>query len=130
MTAPTRGSLVRAGFLDADRSGRCLEDLGDWVTDEVVALLAAAPAVEGVVYTPGMSIDLGAPLSSSSICTGVVVTESPVSGVSDVEVLQIVAATPAELAWCRVRGSAALLERWAAADTDLLDLARRGVALD
>lgn len=95
-----------------------------------VALLAAAPAVEGVVYKPGMSIDLGAPLSSSSICTGVVVTESPVAGVSDVEVLQIVAATPAELAWCRVRGSAALLERWAASDTDLLDLARRGVALD
>ncbi|WP_347813888.1 bifunctional [glutamine synthetase] adenylyltransferase/[glutamine synthetase]-adenylyl-L-tyrosine phosphorylase [Allobranchiibius sp. GilTou38] len=53
MTAPTRGALVRAGFLDADRSGRCLEDLADWASDEVVALLAASPdpdqAVLGLV---------------------------------------------------------------------------------
>ena len=53
MTQRTRGSLVRAGFLEAVRSGKCLQDLGDWASDEVVALLAASPdpdqAVLGLV---------------------------------------------------------------------------------
>ena len=39
-------------------------------------------------------------------------------------------ATQNELAWSRVRGSAALHERWIERDTDLLDLARAGVDLD
>jgi suppressor of fused protein SUFU len=95
-----------------------------------VALLAAAPAVEGVVYQPGMSVDLGEPLTASSACTGVVIDESPVGSVSGVDILQVVPATSAELAWCRVRGAAALRERWTQAPTDLADLARRGVALD
>ncbi len=45
-------------------------------------------------------------------------------------ILQVLPATSTELAWCRVRGSAALRERWAAAGYDLLDLARGPVALD
>jgi hypothetical protein len=99
-----------------------------------VALLAAAPAVEGVVYTPGMSLDLGEPLVAISACTGVLITESPLgeiaTNVGPVAVLQAVPATATELAWCRVRGSAALRERWANANADLLDLTRRAVALD
>lgn len=99
-----------------------------------LAVLAAAPAVEGVVHTPGMSLDLGEPLVAGSGCTGVLITESPLAAigtaVGPVEVLQAVPATATELAWCRVRGSAALRERWADADTDLLDLARRAVALE
>jgi hypothetical protein len=99
-----------------------------------VALLAAAPVVEGVVYAPGMSIDLGEPLTAGSACTGVVVDGSPVPAIDTdagrVEVLQITPATSTELAWCRVRGSAALRERWTETDTDLLDLGRRPVALD
>lgn len=99
-----------------------------------VAILAAAPAVEGVVHTPGMSLDLGEPLSQGSSCTGVLITESPLAaiatGAGPVAVLQAVPATATELAWCRVRGSAALRDRWAAAGTDLLDLTRSPVALD
>jgi len=99
-----------------------------------LAVLAAAPAVEGVVHTPGMSLDLGEPLSAGSACTGVVITESPLAdvrtAVGPVSVLQAVPATATELAWCRVRGSAALRERWSDAGTDLLDLTRRAVALD
>jgi hypothetical protein len=99
-----------------------------------IALLAAAPVVEGVVYAPGMSIDLGEPLTTGSACTGVVVDESAIPPIDadarTVAVLQITPATSTELAWCRVRGSAALHDRWAAAGTDLLDLGRRPVTLD
>ena len=99
-----------------------------------LAVLAAAPAVEGVVYAPGMSVDLGEPLAPASACTGVAGRESALApvdaGAGPVDVLQVVPATSTELAWCRVRGSAALRERWASAGTDLLDLGRRPVALD
>lgn len=109
-------------------------------TDEYVdiwrrlALLAAAPAVEGVVYAPGMSVDLGEHLTAASLCTGVMVTTSPLGAldtpVGAVDVLQVVPATSAELAWCRVRGSDALWQRWTGMGIDLLDPARRAVTLD
>lgn len=99
-----------------------------------VALLAAAPAVEGVVYTSGMTVDLGQPLASGSRCTGGLVLEAPIAAIEatpgPVAVLQIVPATATELAWCRVHGSSALQQRWADRETDLLDLRRAAVALD
>jgi hypothetical protein len=99
-----------------------------------VALLAAAPAVEGVVYVPGMSVDLGAPLVAGSACTGVIVVESPLASVATdvgaVDVLQVIAATQSELAWCRVRGSTELRHRWGDRGVDPLDLTRPGVLLD
>ena len=99
-----------------------------------LALLAATPAVEGVVYTPGMSVDLGEPLVAASACVGVVVDTSPVGDVATaagpVTVLQVLPATSTELAWCRVRGSEALRERWQQAGTDLADLQRTAVRLD
>jgi len=99
-----------------------------------LAVLAAAPAVEGVVYTVGMTIDLGTPLSPGSRCTGVLVIDSALpamaGGAGSVAILEVVPATSSELAWCRVRGSAALLERWAVAGTDRRDLARAAVDLD
>jgi hypothetical protein len=99
-----------------------------------LAVLGAAPAVEGVVYAPGMSVDLGEPLAPGSVCTGIVVGESAVPPIETmagpVAIFQATPAASTELAWCRVRGSAALLERWSAAGVDLLDLARKAVALD
>jgi hypothetical protein len=99
-----------------------------------LAVLAAAPAVEGVVYSPGMSVDLGEPLVAGSAVTGVVVTESDVGDVptpsGPVTVLQAWPATSTELAWCRVRGSAALRERWADQQVELADLLRGPVRLD
>jgi hypothetical protein len=99
-----------------------------------LAVLAAAPTVEGVVYAPGMSVDLGEPLAPNLPCTGVLVepwVEPTIeTAVGPVAMLQVTPATPAELAWCRVRGSAALRERWVRHGVDLLDLARRGVPLD
>jgi hypothetical protein len=99
-----------------------------------VAILAASPAVEGIVLAPGMTVDLGQPLTSGSLCTGVLVTESSFEPVQSpggpVEILLINPATPNELAWSRVKGAAALRERWADRGTDLLDLARSQVTLD
>jgi hypothetical protein len=98
-----------------------------------LALLAAAPAVEGVVYADGMTVDIGEPLLRGSNCTGAVVTQSPLAAVTtevgDIEVLQLTPATQNELAWSRVHGSAALRQRWADAQTELLDLGRRSVSL-
>ena len=113
-----------------------LRDPVDAFTDvwRQLAVLGAAPAVEGVVYRAGMSVDVGQPLAPRSSCTGVVVDVSPVAPVrshdATVDVLQVVPATQTELAWCRVRGSAQLRARWDSHETDLLDLARAAVALD
>ena len=112
-----------------------LRDAADEFVDvwRRVGMLAAAPAVEGVVYVPGMSVDLGEPLAPESLCTGVLVVDGPIGSVATpagpVDVLQVVPAAASELAWCRVHGSAALRARWAASRTDLLDLARAPVPL-
>jgi hypothetical protein len=99
-----------------------------------LAVLAAAPAVEGVVYAPGMTVDLGQPLAPGSRCSGGVVVESSLAAIDTtaglVDVLQVLPATSTELAWCRVHGAAALRERWASTQADLLDLGRRAVGLD
>ena len=99
-----------------------------------LAVLAAAPAVEGVVYAAGMSVDIGEHLVPGSACTGGLVVESPLAAVTTpagpVAVLQVLPATSTELAWCRVRGSAALREKWVDEGTDLLDLFRRPVRLE
>jgi Suppressor of fused protein (SUFU) len=98
-----------------------------------LAVLAAAPAVEGVVYSIGMTVDLGHPLASGSRCSGVVVVESALAPidteVGPVDVLQVTPATSTELAWSRVHGSGALRERWSAQLIDLLDLGRRSAEL-
>ena len=99
-----------------------------------LAVLAAAPAVEGAVYAVGNRVDLGEPLCSGSRCTGVVLGPGPlrpvvVSGSASVEILQLLPATQTEFAWARVHGSDALTERWSAAGTDLHDLLRDPVDL-
>ena len=98
-----------------------------------LAVLAAAPAVEGVVYRPDMTVDTGQPLAGGSRCTGAVIRVSAVADVDTplgaVRILQAVPATSTELAWSRVHGTAALCERWARYGTDLLDLARGAVQL-
>jgi hypothetical protein len=98
-----------------------------------LAVLAAAPAVEGVVYRVGNRIDLGEPLCAGSRCTGGVLTSSglqpvAVPGSADVQVVEVLPATQTELAWARVHGSEQLRQRWCTAGTDLTDLLRDPVA--
>ncbi|HZE49468.1 MAG TPA: suppressor of fused domain protein [Jatrophihabitantaceae bacterium] len=99
-----------------------------------LAVLAAAPTVEGVVYREGMTVDLGEPLVSGSRCTGVLVGPSTLDPVTvadvEVQILQLDAATATEIAWSRVHGTEALRERWTGQQIDLLDLRRAPVRLD
>jgi hypothetical protein len=108
-----------------------LDRLGDvW---RKLAVLAASPAVEGVAYRDGMTVDLGEPLAPGSACTGGLVMHSSIptieTGEGSVEILRVVPALPNELAWARVRGGAALFERWEERATDLLDMTRTAVEL-
>lgn len=99
-----------------------------------LAVLAAAPVVEGVVYSEGMTVDLGQPISEATRCVGGVIVASPLSAVAtptgEVTILRLVPATRTELAYCRIHGSPALRTRWEETGTDLLDLSRAAVSLD
>lgn len=109
-------------------------DGSDGVLWRRVAILAAAPAVEGVVYRDGMTVDLGEPLVPGSRCTGVLVGRSALAPVRhaaiEVPILRLDPVTATELAWSRVHGSAALRERWTAQGVDLFDLERSATRLD
>ncbi|MFF8956709.1 suppressor of fused domain protein [Streptomyces sp. NPDC014894] len=110
-------------------------------TDEVLrplAVLAASPQVEGVVVTPGASLDVGGPLWPEAPFTSVLVAE-PGGLVEDLEqtapmdpvrFLPLLPMTPNEAAWKRVHGAQALQERWLARGTDPRDPLRGSVALD
>jgi hypothetical protein len=96
-----------------------------------LAVLAATPAVEGIVVTPGAGLDLGEPLWDAARFTAVLVGE-PGGLVPDlaradgepVRFLPLLPMTPNEAAWKRVHGAAALEERWLAQALDLRDPAR------
>ena len=117
---------VRAGLADTDKMLRPL------------AILAASPQVEGVIVTPGASLDVGEPLWPGAPFTSVLVAE-PGGLVEDLELdepldpvrfLPLLPMTPNEAAWKRVHGAQALQERWLTNGTDLRDPARRSVPLD
>lgn len=98
-----------------------------------LAIFAAAPAVESVVYGPGMTVDSGRPLLPGSRCTGALVVESGIADIATpaglVSVLKLVPATGPELAWARVHGVRELLKLMTAQRIDLLDPRRRSVDL-
>lgn len=101
-----------------------------------LAILAAAPAVEGVVYAPGNRVDTGEPLVGGSRCTGAVLRLGPLRPIGiggdtsiSVTVLELVPATATELAWARVHGTEALLDRWKKQGTSLDDLSRDAATL-
>ena len=108
-----------------------------------LAVLAAAPAVEGFRPTPGSSFDLGQPLCEGATVTAVLVGD-PGGLVPDlllpdtptgeargpVQLLPVLPLTAAEAAWKREHGAAQLEERWLGAGTDLRDAYRAGVPLD
>jgi hypothetical protein len=103
-----------------------------------LAVLASAPAVEGVVLGPGASLTLGEPLFAGSPAVAVLVGE-PGGLVADlhlpgavqpVRFLPLLPLLPAEAAFKRVHGAQALEERWLALGTDLRDPDRPAVRLD
>jgi hypothetical protein len=131
---PMTASDAQLANMDGPRAELLIQARGDggeiW---RRLAVLAAAPAVESVVFIEGMTVDLGVGLNGLSACTGGLVVASALAPVptaaGEVRVLRILPATSSELAWSRVHGSAALQTRWESHGTDLLDLARSGVDL-
>ncbi|MER5732652.1 suppressor of fused domain protein [Streptomyces sp. NPDC002138] len=117
---------VRAGVVPTDQVLRPL------------AVLGASPQVEGLVVSPGASLDVGEPLWPGAPFSSVLVAE-PGGLVEDLELaepmdpvrfLPLLPMTPNEAAWKRVHGAAALQERWLARGADLRDPRRGSVALD
>lgn len=107
-----------------------------------LAVLAASPALEGVVLAAGAGLDLGEPLWDGSPFTAVLLGEPGglvpdlalagdrgLDGREPVRFLPVLPMTPNEAAWKRVHGAAALEQRWLAAVTDLRDPRRPEVDL-
>ena len=98
-----------------------------------LAVLAAAPAVEGVVLRPDALLDLGEPLWQGAPFTAVLTGASDLADVElpppyePVRLLEVVPITATEAAWVRLKGAAALREAWAEAGIDVRD-AHRGAA--
>ena len=95
-----------------------------------VAVLAAAPAVEGLVLAPDAIVDLGSPLWSGAAFTAFLLGSSEIDDVSlpephePVAVLAAVPITPTEAAWVRLKGAEAMREAWRTDGVDVLDPGR------
>lgn len=101
-----------------------------------LAVVAAAPAVEGLVVTAGASLDLGEPLWPGSRFTSLLVgapagliPDLQLPGAAPVQFYPVLPMTPAEAAWKRVKGAAALELRWLEYAVDVRDPDRAPVDL-
>jgi hypothetical protein len=96
-----------------------------------VALLAAAPAVEGLMLEPDALIDLESPLWGSAAFTAFLLSRSDIDDVAltpPLPPVTVLAATPitaTEAAWVRLKGADAMREAWAQDGVDVLDPSRR-----
>lgn len=96
-----------------------------------VAVLAATPAVEGVVLAPDALIDLSGPLWTGAPFTAVLLGESEVADLAldppadPVQFLSAVPITPTEAVWVRLKGAEAMRQAWADDGVDVLDARRR-----
>lgn len=96
-----------------------------------LAVVAAAPAIEGVVLVPDALIDLGAPLWTRpwgrAPFTAVVLGSSDIADLPlepPREPVQFFSATPitaTEAAWVRLKGAEAMREAWRSDGVDVLD---------
>jgi hypothetical protein len=101
-----------------------------------LAVLAATPAVEGVVVRPGASFDLGGPLWEGARFTAVLVGEPDGSvpdldpdGAEPVRFLPVIPITAEEQAYKRVHGPEAIEALWAEQGLDGADPDRPGARL-
>ncbi|WP_255583923.1 suppressor of fused domain protein [Dietzia sp. ANT_WB102] len=98
-----------------------------------LAVLAAAPAVEGLVLSEGALIDLGEPLWPGAAFTAVVlrapeIPDVPLPGdIAPVTVFRAIPVTHTEAAWVRMKGAAELEEAWDEAGIDVTDPGRSAV---
>lgn len=96
-----------------------------------IAVVAATPAVEGVVLGAGALVDLSGPLWTAAPFTAVLLGTSeipdlPLESPRDpVRFLSAVPVTQTEGAWVRLKGAEAMRQAWADDGVDVLDPLRR-----
>ncbi|BBX68924.1 suppressor of fused domain protein [Mycolicibacterium psychrotolerans] len=99
-----------------------------------VAVVAAAPAVEGLVLEPDALIDLETPLWQGAPFTAFLLGRSDIGDValpepySPVSVLSAVPITATEAAWVRLKGAPAMREAWEQDGVDVTDPRRRAAS--
>ncbi|MBU9766227.1 suppressor of fused domain protein [Mycobacterium sp. TNTM28] len=99
-----------------------------------LAVLAAAPAVEGLVLEADALIDLETPLFDAAPFSAFLLGPSDIGEVSLPEPLSavtVLSATPitaTEAAWVRLKGADAMREAWQADGVDVLDPTRRAAS--
>lgn len=99
-----------------------------------LAILAAAPAVEGLILEPDALIDLETPLWEGASFSAFLLGRSDINDVALTEPLPpvtVLSATPitaTEAAWVRLKGAEAMREAWVQDGVDVLDPARRRAA--
>ncbi|TPG36031.1 suppressor of fused domain protein [Mycolicibacterium hodleri] len=92
-----------------------------------IAVVAASPAVEGLVLAPDALVDLETPLWEGSPFTAVLLSASDIDDVelpepSDpVVLLSATPITPTEAAWVRLKGAEAMREAWRTDGVDVRD---------
>ncbi|MCQ4119813.1 suppressor of fused domain protein [Rhodococcus tibetensis] len=101
----------------------------------MLAVLAAAPSVEGVVLVEDALLDLGEPLWKDTQFTAVLLGTSSIPDLplpepaEAVQFLAVVPLTGTEAAWVRLRGAEALREAWTEAGIDVRDPNRGAASL-
>ena len=96
-----------------------------------LAILAAAPAVEGLILEPDALIDLEMPLWDSAPFTAFLLDRSDIDDVplmSPLPSVTVLSATPitaTEAAWVRLKGADAMREAWQQDGVDVFDPLRR-----
>ncbi len=92
-----------------------------------IAIVAAAPAVEGLVLAPDALVDLETPLWKSAPFTAMLLGPSDIPDVvlpapnDPVVVLAATPITPTEAAWVRLKGAEAMREAWRTDGVDVRD---------
>ena len=101
-----------------------------------LAVVAATPAVEGVVLDAGALVDLSAPLWATAPFTAVLlgisdIPDLPLESPRDpVRFLSAVPITQTEGAWVRLKGAEAMRQAWADDRVDVLDPLRSASSPD
>lgn len=92
-----------------------------------IAIVAATPAVEGVVLVADALIDLGSPLWARAAFSAVLLGHSDVPDLQlppPLDAVQFLSATPitaTEAAWVRLKGAEAMRQAWQHDGVDVLD---------
>lgn len=96
-----------------------------------IAIVAAAPSVEGLILEADALIDLESPLWDDAPFTAFLLSASGIDDIplpGPLEPVKVLAATPitaTEAAWVRLKGADAMREAWEQDRVDVLDPARR-----